>query len=156
MERALLKLKLTEDVTTAHFLARSTLYSLYALGGISIMGTLGVDTSPLLAGIGVTGITIGFAIREIATNFLSGVLLVLARPFTTGQHIKILLNGQEGKLQGEVKEINSKYVMLKTKGSDAEKPSMLMVPAVVVYTNPIIVSDGDSSSFKTATSTAKK
>ncbi len=37
-------------------------------GGISVLGTLGVDTTPIVAGIGLTGVTIGFASREVCSE----------------------------------------------------------------------------------------
>ena len=35
----------------------------YTLAGFSVLGTLGVDTKPLVAGLGVGGFTVGFALR---------------------------------------------------------------------------------------------
>lgn len=152
IQRLLLRLRLTQDIDTARFMAHSAVYSLYGLAGISLLGTLGIDTSPLLAGIGVTGLTVGFAVKEIATNFLSGVLLVFAKPFRKGQHLRVLLGGNEGRLEGEVVSIDARYVLLKTAttggraGTTDLRPAVLMVPSVVVYTNPIIVSDFPLSS----------
>ncbi len=50
---------------------------------------MGVDTKSLLAGIGITGFTIGFALKEVATNFISGIFLVINKSFIRGCRIKI-------------------------------------------------------------------
>lgn len=102
---------------------------------MTVLGTLGVDTGPIIAGIGVTGFTLGFALKEIATNFLSGVLLVFNKPFQKGQHLKVMGAAAGQNLEGEVESIDARYVLLRTR-----ERGLLMVPSVVVYTNPILVS----------------
>ncbi|WP_231569801.1 mechanosensitive ion channel family protein [Hymenobacter sp. APR13] len=42
----------------------------------------------LLAGVGIIGLALGFAFQDIAANFISGIILVLQRPFTVGDVIK--------------------------------------------------------------------
>jgi small-conductance mechanosensitive channel len=109
--------------------------TIYTVAGVTILGTIGVDTKPIIAGIGVTGFTIGFALKEIATNFLSGVLLVFNKPFQKGQYLKVMGPAAGLNLEGEVESIDARYVLLRTK-----ERGLLMVPSVVVYTNPILVS----------------
>lgn len=48
-------------------------------------GTLG----SLIAGIGVVGFTIGFALQDIAKNFIAGILLLLQQPFSIGDAIEV-------------------------------------------------------------------
>lgn len=45
------------------FASKSAAIAIYTLGGFSLLGTLGVDTKPLVAGLGVGGFTVGFALR---------------------------------------------------------------------------------------------
>lgn len=143
LERLILRSRLTTDTDLSRFLARLGAYSIYGLTAVSALGTLGVDTSPILTGIGVTGFTVGFALKEVATNFLSGVLLVFSKPFRKGQYIKVLVNGAEGRMEGEVMSIDARYVLLKSKtgGRGKDEDAVVMVPAVVVYTNPIVVTE---------------
>lgn len=135
----ILKSKLTADPDLARFLAKSGAVTIYSLAGMTALGTIGIDTSPLLTGIGITGFTVGFALKEVATNFLSGVMLVFGKPFKKGQWLKVL--GSSAQLEGEVQSIDARYVLLRTKDK-----SMVMIPSVVVYTNPILVSNGTSGS----------
>lgn len=140
----ILKSKLTADPDLARFLAKSGAVSIYSLAAMTTLGTIGIDTTPLLTGIGITGFTIGFALKEVATNFLSGVMLVFGKPFRKGQWLKVL-NSPTGQLEGEVQSIDARYVLLRTKDK-----SLVMIPSVVVYTNPILVSNPTAS---TSTST---
>lgn len=127
-----LKSKITQDIDMARFIGKTAAITIYSFAGVTILGTLGVDTKPIIAGIGVTGFTVGFALKEIAANFLSGILLMFGRPFQKGQYLKVLGGGTN--LEGEVASIDSRYVLLKTKDN-----GMIMIPSVVVYSNPILV-----------------
>lgn len=53
-------------------------------GVIMAVGKIGVDTAPLLAGIGVMGFVIGFALQGTLSNFASGVMILLYRPYDIG------------------------------------------------------------------------
>jgi len=134
IEKMILTSKITKDIDLARFLGKAAAISIYSLAGITVLGTLGVDTNPLLAGVGVTGFTIGFALKEIATNFLSGVMLVFNKPFQKGQYLRVLGPTSGQSLEGIVESIDARYVLLKNKDK-----GIIMVPSVVVYTNPIAV-----------------
>lgn len=136
----ILRSRLTRDLDLARFLAKATSISIFTVGAVTVLGTIGVDTKPIIAGIGVTGFTLGFALKEIATNFLSGVLLVFNKPFKKGQYLKVMGAAAGQNMEGVVESIDARYVLLRTHDG-----GVLMVPSVVVYTNPILVSHGDPS-----------
>lgn len=77
--------------TTGQLVANFAYIGVWMLGLLAILGVLGLDKTfaSLLAGAGVAGILIGFAFKDIAANYLSGVLLALVRPFEVGDLIKI-------------------------------------------------------------------
>ena len=149
----ILKSRLTADTDVSRFIARTASYSIYGLLGMSLLGTIGIDTSPVLAGIGVTGFTLGFALKEIATNLLSGVFLVMSKPFEKGQWVKVLAQGGKDGLEGQVISIDSRHVSLRNKagGLSGKEDSILMIPSVLVCTNPLIVAKGPFHSVPTAT-----
>lgn len=138
IENLILRSRLTRDLDMARFLGKSAGIAFYTMVGVSVLGTLGVDTKPVIAGIGITGFTLGFALKEIATNFLSGVLLVFNKPFQKGQHLKVLGAAAGQNLEGEVESIDARYVLLRTKDR-----GLVMVPSVVVYTSPLLVTNGE-------------
>ncbi len=100
IERFLLRSHIIEDEDLARLLSKTAAITIYAMVTVSTLGTLGVDTKPLLAGIGITGFTIGFALKEVATNFISGIFLVMNKPFVRGCRIKI--HGSGGGIEGKI------------------------------------------------------
>lgn len=45
--------------------------------------------SALLAGLGIAGFTIGFALQDVAKNFIAGILLLVQQPFDIGDGISV-------------------------------------------------------------------
>ncbi len=86
------RLKLDRNITS--LLARTSSITLIVFGILTALGTLGVDVSALVTGLGLTGFAIGFALKDTISNLLSGVLILLYRPFQIGNRIKI--SGYEG------------------------------------------------------------
>ena len=62
---------------------------------LSILG-FGEITDKILAGAGITTFIIGFALKDIGENFLSGIVMAFKRPFRIGDLIEI--NGFKGKV----------------------------------------------------------
>ena len=58
---------------TCRFASKSAATAIYTLAGFSLLGTVGVDTKPLVAGLGVGGFTVGFALR-VGISFCSSVV----------------------------------------------------------------------------------
>lgn len=81
------------DVLVARF-ARG---GVTALGVVVALGVLGVDLTALAASLGLAGLTLGFALRDVLANSVSGVMLLLQRPFTVGDAISVA--GQDGVVQ---------------------------------------------------------
>ncbi|CAF1054607.1 unnamed protein product [Adineta ricciae] len=156
IERLLLHSRIIENEDLARLISKTVAVTIYAFISVSALGTLGVDTKPLLAGIGITGFTIGFALKEVATNFISGIFLVISKPFVRGCRIKI--HGSGGGIEGLVHYIDVRYVHLKTKDRkplwlssieilnllfSISSGGVIMVPSAVVYTNPFTVFPAD-------------
>jgi small conductance mechanosensitive channel len=108
-------------------LARTAKIAVVALGGASALGTIGIDISALVAGLGLTGFALGFAFRDVLSNLLSGILLLLFRPFGPGDHISVT------GLDGEVTSIDLRYTVLKQPGK------IVLIPNSNLFTNPILV-----------------
>ncbi len=100
LERFFLHSQIIQDEDTARLISKTAAITIYAFIGVTTLGTLGFDTKPLLAGIGITGFTIGFALKEVATNFISGIFLVINKPFVRGCRIQI--HGSGGGIEGKL------------------------------------------------------
>ena len=91
------------------------------------MGTAGIDVSALVAGLGLTGFALGFAFRDVLSNVLAGVLILMYRPFRRGDRIAV--SGLEGTVTG----IDLRYTILENDGKT------ILIPNSNLFTNPIVV-----------------
>ena len=54
------------------------------------LGTVGIDTAPLIAGVGVAGVGIGLAMQGVLGNLVCGLLIIFTKPFRVGEYIEII------------------------------------------------------------------
>ena len=75
-------------VPISHLLHRmivSSVRNLVVLFGVLIaISQLGISLGPLLAGLGIAGFIIGFALQDSLSNFASGMMILMYRPFDVG------------------------------------------------------------------------
>ena len=76
------------DTGVIHLLTKSLKWAIISLGVIAALQIF-FDVTAFLAGLGILGFTIGFALQNIMQNFVSGVILLIQRPFTVGQVVSI-------------------------------------------------------------------
>ncbi|MFT5790527.1 MAG: small conductance mechanosensitive channel [Shewanella sp.] len=55
--------------------------AVFALGLLIGLSQLGFELAPLLAGFGIAGVIIGFALQDTLSNFASGMMILIYRPF---------------------------------------------------------------------------
>src|SRR5690349_22464794 len=60
---------------------------LFAL--VVAMDKLGFQIAPLVAGIGVAGLGIGFALQGVLSNIVAGMTIIFTKPFRVGEHIAV-------------------------------------------------------------------
>src|SRR5574337_401291 len=65
-----------------------------------VIDNLGVQITPLLAGIGVDGVGIGLALQGVLSNMVAGLTIIFTKPYRVGEYIELV--GE----QGEVKMID--------------------------------------------------
>lgn len=100
------------------------------VGAISAAGSFGIDVRGLLAGLGLTGFALGFALKDLLSNTIAGIFILLYRPFKIGQKIKIQSSSKSID-QGEVVTIDLRYTKLE---NDQET---ILIPNSVIFTNSI-------------------
>ena len=70
-----------------HAANKITRYVILIIGVFVAIGTLGVDTSAIMAGGAVLLVGIGFGLQKLAENFISGLLVLIERPIKKGDFI---------------------------------------------------------------------
>ena len=58
------------------------------LGVLIALSQLGISLGPLLAGLGIAGFVIGFALQDSLSNFASGMMILIYRPFDVGDIVE--------------------------------------------------------------------
>jgi len=87
-----------------------------------------VKPADLLAGLGIGGVAIGFAFKDILQNFLAGILLLLRQPFEVGDTIAFA--GHTGTVESI--ETRSTFV----RGFDGQR---IVIPNGELFTNSVVV-----------------
>ncbi|MXM61909.1 mechanosensitive ion channel [Streptomyces sp. HUCO-GS316] len=74
---------------------------------LMVLGTFEINLAPLLASAGVAGVAIGFGARNLVTDFLSGVFMILEDQYGVGDSI------DAGVASGEVVEVGLRVTKLR-------------------------------------------
>jgi moderate conductance mechanosensitive channel len=59
------------------------------IAGIMILGALGLDIGPAIAGLGVVGIAVGFGAQSLVRDYLNGALILIENQFSKGDVITV-------------------------------------------------------------------
>jgi potassium efflux system protein len=82
------------DLGIRNSLAVFTQYAVVVVGLIIVLNTLGIDFTSLTVFAGALGVGIGFGLKNIADNFISGIILLAERPIRTNDWLT--LDGNNG------------------------------------------------------------
>jgi small conductance mechanosensitive channel len=85
------------DETLTSFLGHITYYTLFLLVLIAAAGQLGINTTSFLTIVGAAGLAVGLALKDSLSNFASGVMLIMFRPFKVGDYVTA--GGQSGTVE---------------------------------------------------------
>lgn len=94
---------------------------------VAFLQHMGLNMGPVLAGLGISGVILGFAFQETIGNLLSGVMIVINAPFRIGDYI------ETGAFSGTVTDMDMICVILST--PDNKKITM---SNKLVWGNPIV------------------
>jgi small conductance mechanosensitive channel len=100
---------------------------IWIFGSIVALSVLGLDFATLVGTLGVTSVAIGFSLRDILSNYLSGIILLVARPFQVGD--RIIIQDFEGTVN---------YIQLRATTLVTYDGRMISIPNQQVFTATII------------------
>lgn len=76
------------DVTIVEFVSHMVKYVIVAFVVIAALSRIGVQTTSFIALLGAAGLAVGLALQGSLSNFASGVLIIVLRPFKSGEYIE--------------------------------------------------------------------
>ena len=88
---------------------RVSIALIYALGGLLILDHLNVNISPLIAGLGLGGLSVALALQPTLTNLFAGTYVMTEGAVTTGDYIQL-----EGGVEGYVMDVSWRSTRLQT------------------------------------------
>ncbi|MGD8466477.1 MAG: mechanosensitive ion channel family protein [Anaerolineae bacterium] len=115
-----------DDLETLSLISRLTRWGVLVLGTVLALDQVNFDVTGFVAGLGIAGITIGFALQDIARNFVAGILLLVQQPFDLGDVVEV------ADYTGTVLEISIRDTVIKS--LDGEK---VILPNIDVLANAI-------------------
>ena len=97
-----------EEAKAAYgFLSQMIKWVLYAIGALLILSNLGVNITSLIAGLGIGGVAIAFALQNILADLFSSFAIYFDKPFQVGDFIVI------GEHKGTIEKIGIKSTRIR-------------------------------------------
>lgn len=88
---------------------------------------VGVNVTAILAGLGILGFTLGFALQDVSKNFIAGLLLLLQQPFKLGDTIQV------SGFSGTIIDINLRDTEIRTMDG-----LRVRIPNGEIFTQPVL------------------
>lgn len=79
---------------------------IYIIVLLMILKLFGVDITPILAGVGIIGLAVGFGAQSVVKDFVSGLFILIENRYSVGDKVKI------GGFEGRVKKITIRSTIL--------------------------------------------
>jgi len=101
----------------------------YVVVAFAALAELDVSIEHLLVGAGLAGVVLGIAAQQSLGNVFAGLVLLLARPFGVGDHIRIRSGALGGIFDAWVREMSLTYVTVETQDGPLKIPNSAMLAA---------------------------
>jgi len=127
LTKLLEKTRLGAKSLVAKFIASVAVKVAWAFLAVIVLGKLGVDVGPLIAGLGVTGFVVGFAFQESLGSLAAGLMIAINKPFKVGDYVSA------AGLEGSITALDMMAVTMAT--GDNKK---ITIPNKQVWGAPIV------------------
>jgi small-conductance mechanosensitive channel len=126
--KAIIKKQLALDVPTREVFTKLFEVSLFCIIVLLLLNVMGINLTTLAVFGGALGVGIGLGLQSIASNFVSGIIILLDKSLTIGDYVE-LDNGQTG----FVREFRMRYTVLETyDGKDLLVPNEMFISDLLV------------------------
>ncbi|MEM1262545.1 MAG: mechanosensitive ion channel domain-containing protein [Pseudomonadota bacterium] len=117
------------DLGTREVFAKLFEIGLFVLIFLLLLQIMGISLTALAVFGGALGVGLGFGLQQIASNFVSGIIILLDRSLAIGDHVEL----EDGR-SGTLRELNMRFGVLETyDGKDVVVPNEQFITAT--YTN---------------------
>jgi small conductance mechanosensitive channel len=132
------------DTGAVLLLSRVYYYGVLIIGLIIAVQATGLNVNALVAGLGLTGFAIGFALKDVLSNLLSGIMLLIYRPFHIGDYVKM------SEFEGTIEMIRMRDTILRARdGRTIVIPNTKLLTEVVIVNAPANVVAAQETTPKT-------
>ncbi|MDQ3674906.1 MAG: mechanosensitive ion channel family protein [Gemmatimonadota bacterium] len=118
--------RVVDDRTIENLIRQVAYYAIWAVGLMLAIDALGFQPQTVVTGLGLTGLALGFALKDIISNFVSGVLILALRPFELGDEIVV------SQTEGSVERIELRATHIRTYGG-----RLVLIPNAEVFTSRV-------------------
>jgi small-conductance mechanosensitive channel len=115
-----------ENPTQRNLIRQVSYYTVWAVGVFVALDVLGLDVHAIIAGLGLGGVALGFALKDILSNLVSGLLILLTHTFEIGDQIVV------GETEGTVERIEVRTTHMRTYDG-----RLVLVPNGEVFTSRV-------------------
>jgi small conductance mechanosensitive channel len=84
-------------------------FVIFAVASFMVLGELGINLGPLIAGAGVIGVAVGFGSQALVRDFLSGIFILVEDQFGVGDIVDL-----DGTTQGTVEAVSLRTTRLRS------------------------------------------
>lgn len=114
------------DDTARRLVEQVSYYLVWTIGILVTLKAAGMNLETMATTLGLGGVAIGFALKDILSNLVSGVLLLAMRPFQIGDQIAI------GDTEGTVESIELRATQIRTYDG-----RLVLIPNADIFTSRI-------------------
>lgn len=100
---------------------------LWAILIVMVLSNMGFDVTGFIAGLSIAGFVVGFATKDVLSNFAAGIFLLMNSPFKVDEKVTV------ANVKGVVKEINIGACIIVT-----EEDAYVTVPNSKIWGGPIV------------------
>ena len=115
------------DTGVVLLLSRIYYYGILIFGIITALQAGGLNVTALVTGLGLTGFALGFALKDVLSNLLSGIMLLLYRPFNIGDQIRM------GEYEGVIETIRMRDTLVR-----APDGRLIVIPNTKLITEVVV------------------
>ncbi|MDR6225823.1 mechanosensitive ion channel family protein [Desmospora profundinema] len=94
--------------TLARLIKSTSRYVIYFIATITILDTLGIEVTPILAGAGIVGLAVGFGAQNLVKDVITGFFIIFDNQMEVGDYVQI-----NGNIEGTVEEIGLRVTRIR-------------------------------------------